>query len=336
MKAEKPDQNTIVYFDGRFVPLAEAHVNILTHALNYGTGVFEGIRGYWNAEVGDLFLVRPVEHYERWKKNTGILRIGIGPSAHELTELTAELCRRNGFREHVYVRPLAYKASARIGVAPDDNDAFSIVVVPFGAYFEKPGLNVGVVSWRRVEDNAVPGRGKICGAYVNSCLATDEARRNGFDEAVILTEKGYVAEGATCNLFIVRNGRIYTPPPTDNILEGITRASIIELAQNELHLDVVERSVGRTELYICDEVFFTGTAVEVAPVISVDRRPVGTGDIGPITARIRDLYVAATRGKMESYSHWLRPVHGAKAAGKEPEVVHVSQLSDRFIGVSVK
>ena len=336
MKAEQPDQNTIVYFDGRFVTLGEAHVNILTHALNYGAGVFEGIRGYWSAESEDLFLVRPVEHYARWKKNAGILRIGIEPAAEELTELTAELCRRNGFRDHIYVRPLAYKASARIGVAPDDNDAFAIVVVPFGAYFDKPGLHAGIVSWRRVEDNALPGRGKICGAYVNSVLATDEARRNGFDEAVILTEKGTVAEAATCNLFIVRDGRLITPPCTDNILEGITRASVIELARNELHLDVVERSVGRTELYICDEVFFSGTAVEVAPVLSVDRRPVGSGGVGPVTARIRDLYVAATRGKMGSYSHWLRPVYGAKAAEKESEVIHVSQRGDRFVGVSIK
>ena len=234
------------------------------------------------------------------------------------------------------MRPLAYKSAARIGVAPDDNDAFSVVVVPFGAYFDKPGLNVGVVSWRRIEDNALPGRGKICGAYVNSVLATDEARRNGFDEAVFLTERGHVAEGATCNLFMVRNGKVITPPPTDNILEGITRASVIELAQNELHLEVVERSIGRTELYICDEVFFTGTAVEVAPVVSVDRRPVGDGDIGPVTARIRDLYVAATRGKMSSYSHWLRPVYGTKSLEKEPEVIHASQRGDRFVGVSIK
>ena len=227
MKAEQPDPNTIVYFENGFVTLAEAHVNILTHALNYGAGVFEGIRGYWNAEAKDLFLVRPTEHYDRWKKNAGILRIGIGPSAEELTEITAELCRRNQFRDHIYVRPLAYKSAARIGVAPDDSNAFSVVVVPFGPYFDKKGLNVGIVSWRRLEDNALPGRAKICGAYVNSVLATDEARRNGYDEAIFLTERGHVAEGATCNLFMVRGNKLITPPSTDNILEGITRGSVI-------------------------------------------------------------------------------------------------------------
>jgi branched-chain amino acid aminotransferase len=330
MKAEQPHPETIVYFEGQYVPLAEANVNILTHALNYGTGVFEGIRGYWNEEEEDLFLVRPVEHYERWKKNAGILRIAIPPSAEELAELTAELSRRNSFRSHVYVRPLAYKSSARIGVAPDDRDSFAVVVVPFGAYFDKPGLNVGVVSWRRLEDNAIPGRAKICGAYVNSVLATDEARRNGFDEAILLNEKGLVAEGATCNLFIVRKGTLITPPSTDNILEGITRASVMELAERELGLKVIERSVGRSELYVADEVFFTGTAVEVAPVLSVDRRPVGNGGIGELTARIRDLYVAATRGKMRNYSHWLRPVYGAQG------VLHVSKREDRFVGVKAE
>src|SRR5579864_3114447 len=257
MTTESPNPNTIVWFNNQFLPLAEANVNILTHALNYGTGVFEGIRGYFEEKQQDLFLVRPVEHYDRWKRNASILRIGIPATAQELARLTADLCRRNGFRSHVYVRPLAYKRSARIGVAPDDNDSYAIVVVPFGEYFDSAkGLRAGVVSWRRVEDNAIPGRAKICGAYVNSALATDEARKNGHDEAIFLTEEGHVSEGATCNLFMVRNGKLFTPPGTDNILEGITRASVMELARSEMKLEVVERSIGRSELYVCDEVFF--------------------------------------------------------------------------------
>ncbi len=317
MKADTPNPSTTVWFNNQFMPLGDANVNILTHALNYGTGVFEGIRGYYSEQQQELLLVRPVEHYERWKRNAGILRIEIPLSPIELTGITAELCRRNGFRTPVYTRPLAYKASARIGVAPDDNDAFAIVTLPFGDYFDsRQGLRAGVVSWRRVEDNAIPGRAKICGAYVNSVLATDEARRNGHDEAIFLTESGHVAEGATCNLFMVRAGRLITPPGTDNILEGITRASIIELARNEMHLDVVERSIDRSELYMADELFFTGTAVELAPIVEVDHRRVGDGNTGQIATRLRSLYVDATRGRMSAYSHWLWSVYHQNVAGK--------------------
>ncbi len=307
-----PDPNTIVWFQNRFVRLAEANVNILTHALHYGTGVFEGIRGYFEDKQQELFLVRVLEHYQRWKQNCGILRIHIPASADELCEITAELCRRNGFHSNVYVRPIAYKSSERIGVHADDNDAHAIIALPFGHYFgEKKGLKAGVVSWRRIDDNAIPGRAKICGAYVNSVLATGEAHRNGHDEAIFLTESGHVAEGATCNLFMVRHHKLITPPVTDNILEGITRASVMDLARQELHLEVVERSIDRSELYVCEEVFFTGTAAEVAPIVEVDHRAVGTGEIGPITEKIASRYVDATRGRMPAYKDWLWPVYGS-------------------------
>jgi branched-chain amino acid aminotransferase len=301
--------NPIVWFNNRFVPLEEANVNILTHGLNYGTGVFEGIRGYYDEKQDDLFLVRALEHYERWKKNCGILRITIPPSPAGLVELTAELCRRNEFQTSIYVRPIAYKSAARIGVAPDDQDAYAVVAIPFGAYIDsRAGIRAGVVSWRRIEDNAIPGRAKICGAYVNSVLATDEARRNGFDEAIFLTESGHVAEGATCNIFMYRHGKLVTPPVTDNILEGITRASIMELAASEMQLEVVERSIDRSELYMADEVFFTGTAVELAPIVEVDRRPIGSGQIGPVATRLKKLYLDATRGRLTRYHHWLHAV----------------------------
>lgn len=310
MKAETPNSNTIVWFQDRFMRLGDANVNILTHALHYGTGVFEGIRGYYEAPRQEMFLFRMPEHYERWKKNCGILRINVPRSATDLCEVTAELCRRNGFRSNVYVRPIAYKSSARIGVAIDENDAYAIIALPFGYYFEtRKGLKAGVVSWRRVEDNAIPSRAKICGAYVNSVLAGDEARRNGHDEAIFLTESGHVAEGSTCNIFVVRNSQLITPPVTDNILEGITRASIVELARREMNLQVVERSIDRSELYVCDEIFFTGTAVEVAPVTQVDHRLVGDGQIGPVAQRLQTLYADATRGRMAAYNSWLWPVY---------------------------
>ena len=206
---------------------------------------------------------------------------------------------------------------------PDDRDAFSVIVVPFGDYLDsRRGLHAGVVSWRRIEDNAIPGRAKICGSYVNSALAGDEARRNGFDEAIFLTEAGHVAEGATCNIFLVRGGKLVTPPGSENILEGITRNCVMELAHNELHMEVVERPVDRSELYLADEIFFTGTAVELAPVTQVDHRAVGSGAIGPVAAELRFLYLEATRGHLANYRHWLLPAYDlAPAEAAEPERV---------------
>jgi branched-chain amino acid aminotransferase len=327
--------DVIVYFDNRYVPLREAKISILTHALHYGTGVFDGIRGYWDERQEQLFLLRPMEHFRRWKANSGILRIGIAPDASELCGITTELIRRNRFQSHVYVRPLAYKSAERIGVNPDNFDAFSVIVVPFGDYLDsRHGLHAGVVSWRRIEDNAIPGRAKICGSYVNSALAGDEARRNGFDEAIFLTEGGHVAEGATCNIFLVRGGKLVTPPGSENILEGITRNCVMELARNELHLEVVERPVDRSELYLADEMFFTGTAVEVAPVVRVDHRTVGSGAIGPIAAELRFLYLEATRGRLAAYRHWLLPAYEpAPAEQPEPEPVLVGAGEGDLWGV---
>jgi branched-chain amino acid aminotransferase len=307
--------DTIVFFENRVTTLSEARVGILTHALNYGTGVFEGVRGYWNEPENQLFLMRPREHFERWKQNCGILRIEVPPSAAELSEITAGLARRNGYRCDIYVRPLAYKSAERIGLHMDGQNAFAIVAMPVSAYLDSSkGLHAGVTSWRRVEDNAIPGRGKICGSYVNGALASDEARRNGFDEAILLTEAGHVAEAASSNIFLVRHGKLITPPASENILEGITRDSVMELARQELRLEVIERPVDRSELYVCDEMFFTGTMVEVAPVIRVDHRPVGSGEIGPVTAELRHRYSQAAHGRLEAYRHWLMPVYESAEA----------------------
>jgi branched-chain amino acid aminotransferase len=186
------------------------------------------------------------------------------------------------------------------------------VAFPAGDYIESSkGLHAGVSSWRRIEDNAIPARGKICGAYVNGALASDDVRRAGFDEAILLTEAGHVAEGASSNIFLVRNGRLITPPGTENILEGITRDCVIEIARRELHLDVIERPVDRSELYICDECFLTGTAVEIAPVVRIDHRPVGSGATGPVTTELRHLYHQAARGRIEAYRHWLMPAYSS-------------------------
>jgi len=328
MKAEA-DPNLICYFDGQYMPLREAKVGILTHALHYGTGVFEGIRAHWDEAQQELFLLRPLEHYQRWKQNCGILRIAVPPSPEELCAITLELLRRNRLRTNVYVRPLAYKSAERVGVSPDDQDAFAVVALPFGDYLHNDlGLHAGVSSWRRIEDNAIPARAKICGAYVNSALASDEARRCGFDEAIFLNESGHVAEGATCNLFMVRKRQLITPSVTENVLEGITRDTVMELARRELGLEVVERPIDRSELYICDELFFTGTAVGVMPVVRVDHRPVKDAAIGSITRAIRQLYFDATRGHLEFYRKWLMPVYESRQTQRQdarsPEPTPVS------------
>ena len=309
MKAEA-DPNLIVYFNGKYMPLRDAQVGILTHALHYGTGVFEGIRAHWDEAGQELFVMRPAEHYDRWRQNCGILRIDVPVSTEQLVAITVELMRRNGFKTNVYVRPLAYKSAQRVGVVPDSEDAFAIVALPFGEYLHaENGIHAGVSSWRRIEDNAIPPRAKICGAYVNSALASDEARRSGFDEAILLNEDGHVAEGATCNLFMLRKGKLITPPSNENVLEGITRDAVMELAQKELGLEIVERAIDRSELYVCDELFLTGTAVGVAPVVRIDHRPVGAGAIGAMTRSVLRLYYEATRGHLEKYRRWLVPVY---------------------------
>lgn len=308
------DPNLVVYFDGQYVPLREARVGIMTHALHYGTGVFEGIRAYWDDAGQELYLMRPHEHYERWKRNCGILRLEVPLSAEELCAITVQLLRRNGMETDVYVRPLAYKSAERIGVSTDAEDAFAIVALPYGEYLRSDqGLHAGVSGWRRIEDNAIPARAKICGAYVNSALASDDARRAGFDEAILLTESGHVAEGSTSNIFMVRKGRLITPPATENLLEGITRNAVMELAEREMGIRVAERPIDRSELYIADELFFTGTAVGVAPIVRVDHRPVRDAAVGPIAGQLRHLYFEAAHGRLRNYRKWLVPVYRPEA-----------------------
>ena len=328
MKADA-DPNLIVYFGGEYVPMREARVGILTHALHYGTGVFEGIRAYWDKSAEELYLLRPREHYERWKRNCGILRIDLPLTPEQLCAITIELAWRNAFHSDLYVRPLAYKSAERIGVSLDDQDAFFIAAVPFGEYLHSEnGLHAGVSSWRRIEDNAIPPRAKISGAYANSALASDDAHRSGFDEAILLNESGHVTEGATCNLFMLRKGRLITPAVTDNILEGITRDSIMELAARELGIETVERPIARSELYVCDELFLTGTAVGIAPVVRVDHRPIANGAIGETTQRLRQLYFDATHGNLAAYRKWLLPVYaGTQSSDQSAARVEETSLA---------
>lgn len=307
-----------IYRDGKFAPYAECKVGLLTHGLNYGTGCFEGIRGYWNEKAGELYFFRLLEHYERLQASAKLLLMELPESPEALCTRTAELARLNGFRQHVYVRPLAFKDAEEIGVRIHNvTHDFTITAVPHKAYFEKSeGLRACISSWRRVDDNVAPARAKLTGIYVNSAFAKTEAVTNGFDEAIMLNGEGHVAEGSAQNIFIVRAGVVVTPPVSDGILEGITRRTVIELCRRELNAEVVERSIGRSELYVADEVFLAGTAVEITPVIEIDHRPVGPAKVGPKAAALRDLYRKATLGELTGYRHWLTPTYAGMDGSK--------------------
>lgn len=307
--------DSYAYFEGRVVPLAEAKISIATHAFNYGTGCFEGIRGYWNAEQEQIYLFRLAEHFARLRNSAKVLRMELSETTERLCAIALEIVRRDGFREDCYLRPLVYKKDERIGVRLHGLETgVAMFAAPFGPYVDvEKGIRCAVSSWRRVDDNVAPARAKLTGIYVNSALAKSEAEENGFDEAIMLTHEGHVSEGSAENLFLVREGALVTPPFSDNILEGITRATVIELARNELGVNVVERSIDRSELYIADEVFLCGTGAQISPVIEVDRRPVGKGRVGELTGKLQQVYFDAVRGRTARYAHWCSPVYAAAA-----------------------
>ena len=298
------------FLDGEFIPIREARVSVLTHAFNYGTGVFEGIRAYWNADDDQLYALFLKEHYQRLHRSCRIMRIGLPYTAEDLVGITLELLRKCAYREDAYVRPVAYKSSPLIGVRLHDlEDSFTVFAIPFGTYIDiDRGISCSVSSWRRTDDNAIPARSKITGAYVNAALAKTEAQEAGFDEAIVLTQDGHVSEGSAENLFIVRDGILVTPPGTDNILEGITRWAVLKIAA-DLGIPTAIRSIDRTELYIAEEVFLCGTGAQLSPVTSIDRRTIGKGEPGAITRRISKTYFDAVRGKAPQYRSWVMPVY---------------------------
>jgi branched-chain amino acid aminotransferase len=309
--APKPGalDDLICYFEGEYVPMRDAKISIMTHAFMYGTATFEGIRAYWNEEQGTLYGLKLREHVERIRQSCRILFMQDVPSVDELTALIVETVRRNGFREDAYIRPSFYKSTRAIGVRLHDLDnELYIVALPFGNYIDTAnGVRVMTSSWRRNADDALPARGKIVGGYVNMAFQKTEAELNGFDEAVVLTADGHVNESSAANLFMVRDGVAITPPVSDDLLEGVTRKALMELMANE-GIPVLERSIDRSELYVADEIFVCGTGVQVSPVIEVDHRPVGSGEIGPIARLVRDRYFEAVRGRLPEYRHWLTPI----------------------------
>jgi branched-chain amino acid aminotransferase len=297
------------FFQKQFMPLSEAKIGILTHAFHYGTACFEGIRANWDKEQERFCIFRLEDHYRRMLNGCRILKINLPYSIDEQCQLTSELVERSGYREDLYIRPLAYKSSETIGVRLHDlEDDFLIIVTPLGPYLGEEGVRCCTSTWRRVDDTMIPARGKICGIYVNSALAKTEAWENGFDEAILLTQDGHVSEGTGENIFLVIDGKLITPPASDNILIGITRDTVMKLAKNELGIDTIERHVDRSELYLADECFFTGTAANIAPTVEVDHRLVGTGKIGKITAELQRLFGEVMLGRNPKYSDWYTVV----------------------------
>lgn len=302
--------NRYAFFDGAIVPIEEAKVSVMTNALNYGTGCFEGIRAYWRADEEQLLVFHLREHMERLHRSCRILYMQLPYSADELCQITLELLRREEFREDLYIRPLVYKSDPAIAVRMNDlNDGFTLWATGFGQYIEGAAVRACVSSWRRIDDNIIPSRAKVSGSYVNSALAKTEALLNGYDEAIVLGADGHISEASAANLFLVRGGALVTPGVSGDILEGITRRVVIDLAQERLGLRIEERAIDRTELYVADEAFFCGTGAEVKPIVEIDRRAVGSGEVGPIGAQLVQLYADVVRGRLPEYRHWCTPVY---------------------------
>ena len=303
--------NTWVFFDGEYARYNDVKLGLMTHALHYGTAVFEGIRAYWNPKQNQLYLLEAAAHYERMKRSANVMRMQLPYSTEELVNCTLEVLRRNGFKSDVYIRPLLYISTEEIGVRLHNLDHnFFIYAIPFGNYVEvESGIRCMVSSWRRVPDQALPARAKITGSYAQAALAKSEAVESGFDEAIVMSIDGHVSEGSAENLFMLKDGVFVTPPVTDDILEGVTRQLLMKVIQDELNLPVVERSIDRTELYTCDELLLCGTGAQISPVIEVDRRPVGDGRVGEFTQELQNIYFGAVRGEAPKYKDWTIPVY---------------------------
>ena len=298
------------FFHKQFVPLAEAKIRVMTHALHYGTAIFEGIRGNWNSAHQQIYLFRLKEHYERMHHGCRLLRINLPYSVDELCRITIELVERCGFREDIYIRPLAYKSSEALGVRLHDlEDDFLVFAIPWGRYLDMDACKCCVSSWRRPDDNVAPPQAKITGLYINNAFAKTEAVENGFDEGIMLSPDGHVSEGSGENIFLVINGKLVTPASYNSILIGITRDTVIKLAQNELGVETIERPVDRGELYTADECFLTGTAAHLTPIAEIDHRKIGNGEIGKVTNRLQEIYAQVIRGNHQKYLGWCTPAY---------------------------
>ena len=304
-----PSEALITYFQGEYVPLGDAKVSVMTHAFMYGTAVFEGIRAYWNEDQGMLFGLKLREHMERIRRNAGMLLMTDLPPVDELVRIVVETIRRNEFRQDAYIRPCFYKSGLSVGVRLHNlPHELVVLAMPFGNYIDiDKGVRIMTSTWRRNADDALPARGKIVGGYVNMAFQKTEAELNGFDEALVLTADGHASEASAANMFVVRDGVLLTPPVNDDILEGVTRRAVLELAET-FGIPVESRSIDRSEIYVADEMFLCGTGVQLSPVIELDHRPIAGGAIGPITRQLHEAYFAAVRGNDRRFKHWLTPI----------------------------
>ena len=296
-----------IWFDGKFVKWDEAKVPIMTHALHYGTAVFEGIRAY--ASRNNLYIFKLNEHMKRLHRSASVYSIALNYTAKELCEATTQLLKKIGLRESCYIRPLTFVGlhGIDLNITRESPTHTAIIIFPFAKYFKGEGIKACISSWRRIHDTAMPPMAKAAGNYLNSILATQESRRNGYDESILLDRDGYVSEASGENIFLVRNNNIYTPSIASSALEGITRDTTITIAK-DLGYKVKERSISRTELYIADEIFLTGTAAEIIAVTSIDDRTIGNGIEGSITKSIREKYSEIVSANVEGFTSWLTPV----------------------------
>jgi len=297
------------YFQKQIIPLEEAKISVMTHFLHYGTGVFEGIRANWNAKQKQAYIFRLKEHFQRLAQGCKVLHITLPLSIDELCKKSVELVAKCNYQEDVYLRPVAYTSSLQLGVRLHDLEHdFFMFAFPWGRYLDKDKVSCGVSSWHRPEDNVIPPQIKATGIYINNALAKTEAIQNGYDEAIVLAPDGHVSEGSGENIFLIMDGKLITPATNNNILMGITRNTVIELAEKELGIQTIHRAIDRSEMYSADECFLTGTAAHVTPVWEIDHRQIGNGEIGPITAKLQEIYAKVIRGDNPKYMHWCTPV----------------------------
>ena len=293
------------YFRGEYMNPKDAKIGIMTHAFHYGTATFGGLNATWDEEKEQFCIFRILDHYRRQLNACKMLHIKLPYTEHEMAAITVEAVRRTGFRQNVYIRPVAYKSSESLGVRLHDLDAdWTVIATLLPPFSSKGGLRCCTSSWIRICDNQIPTHGKICGGYVNGALAKTEAQLTGYDDAIMLTPQGHVSEGAVTNTFVVLNGHLVTPPPEDGILLGMTRDTVMQLARNELGIETQERSLVRSHLYQAKEAFFTGTYAGIVPIVEIDLRAVGSGEPGPITTQLQSLYRELAMGRNPKYSEW--------------------------------
>ena len=299
------------FMDGQYVEASKAMIPVRTHAFLYGTAVFEGIRAYWNEEEKQLYAFRVPEHYERLLRSAKIMCMKSPYTVEEHCEITKKLLAKNNYKADCYMRPTLYKSAQKVGPGLYDNiDSYALITNKMGDYIDtSKGLKVCVSSWRRNSDNAIPPRAKVAGSYANAALIKTDAHNMGFDDAIVLDEAGQVTEGSAMNMFLVQNGKLVTTMKTDNILVGVTRNTIIELARDVLGIETEERAIDRTELYISDEAFYCGTGAQVSPIVSVDNRELGDGHVGPISKELQKLYFDVVKGRVPKYKKWCMPVY---------------------------